>query len=255
MGGGRSCRCVSPAGLLEEWPQGSPGLEPAAVFSLEEFLGADWLGGAPITPASLCAKILGSGGENTVEPRSVLETFLRDTAARCWMVFLSLTASEGSLRLRSSLGSGCSPVLGGGRPVRPPTGCSGEVQPGGRGRLCLPVASHRAGLGAAGGSAAASSPGSGVQHVVGAVWSPQGAGAGSSSPAAHLRTSQEPPRGRCHCAELVPVYLLLSAGGCGATSMVVGRKGPPNDCVLGDPLPGIVGTTYPAASLVASGST
>lgn len=112
MGGGRSCRCVKAAGLCEEWPRGSPRLEPAAVFSLEEFLGADWLGGAPITPASLCAKILGCDGENTVEPRSVLETFLRDTAAQCWMVFLSLTASEGFLRLKSSLGSGCSPVLG-----------------------------------------------------------------------------------------------------------------------------------------------
>lgn len=39
-------------------------------------MGADWLGGVPTTPASLCAKILGCSGENTVEPRSVLETFL-----------------------------------------------------------------------------------------------------------------------------------------------------------------------------------
>ena len=73
MGGGRSCRRVSAAGVLEERPQGSPGLEPAAVFSVEGFVGADWAGGAHITPASLCSEILGCGGENTVEPLSVLE--------------------------------------------------------------------------------------------------------------------------------------------------------------------------------------
>lgn len=69
---------------------------------------------------------------------------------------------RGFLRLESSVGAGCSPVLGVGL-WHLSTGCSGEVQPGDPA-----VTSHWAGLGATGGFAVESSPGLGVQRGVGA---------------------------------------------------------------------------------------